>query len=203
VLAPLELKTALIDIIPGFELGTGHSVVVEFVPPKSVRPNVAYENADVVVAQNSIEAGNEQRLVAATKTDFARTMLGVVVRSGASHPDFSSLISAVRSLLAAKSIAIADPNTQADGRHLVAVAARLDANRPLTLKITRVAGADPEVVRAVVRGEAEIGIARINPILAAAGDDLVGRLPRSFRRPSFTRPGCILMRIKLAQATIH
>jgi molybdate transport system substrate-binding protein len=184
VLAAAELQRALSAIIPEFERESGHKVTVDFASQTALAPKLTSENVDVVLASTLVEdAAKEQKVVPGTKTDFARTMLGVVIRSGASKPDFSSVISAVRSLLAAKSIAIADPGTQADGRHLLAVAARLEANGALTLKMIPLKGADLDVVSAVVRGEAELGIARINEILATPEAALAGRLPEEFQAP--------------------
>jgi molybdate transport system substrate-binding protein len=182
VLAAAELQGALTAIIPEFERESGHKVTVVFTPQRTLGARLNSENVDVVLASSLVEeAGKEQKLVPGTKTDFVRTMLGI--RSGASKPDFSSVISSVRSLLAAKSIAIADPGTQADGRHLLAVAARLEANGALTLKMIPLKGADLDVVSAVVRGEAELGIARVDEILATPEAALAGRLPEEFQAP--------------------
>lgn len=185
VLAAAELKGVLTAMVPEFERETGHYVNVEFASQTALASKLTSENIDVVLAPNIVvEAVKEQKLVTGSKTDFARTMLGAVVRPGAAtKPDFSSLITAVRSLLAAKGIAIADPGTQSDGRHLLAVAARLEANGALTLKMVPVREADMDVVAAVVRGEAELGIARINEILAAPEAELAGRLPEEFQAP--------------------
>jgi molybdate transport system substrate-binding protein len=61
------------------------------------------------------------------------------------------------------------------------MAARLEANGALTLKMIPVNGGDQDVVSAVVRGEAELGIARINEILATPEAALAGRLPEDFQ----------------------
>ena len=185
VLAVFELKRALIAVIPDFERETGHKVTVDFVPQVALGPKLTSENMDVVLTASSFveNAGQEQKLVSATKTDIARTMLGVVVRSGALKPHLSSLGFAIRSLLAAKSVAMAYPDTQSDGRHMLDAAARLGFGQELKSKLVPVSGADADVVAAVVRGEAELGIARVSDILAAAEADLAGRLPEEFQAP--------------------
>jgi hypothetical protein len=76
-------------------------------PPAFARRASAGEPFDVVISGSStIDAWiKEGRLVAETRTDIARSSIGVEVRVGAAKPDISSVEALKRALLDAKSIA--------------------------------------------------------------------------------------------------
>jgi molybdate transport system substrate-binding protein len=114
----------------------------------------------------------EGKIVAATRTEIARSGIGVAVRAGARKPDVGSVDAFTRALLDAKSIAFLRVGS---GLHIAAVLERLGIAEAVKAKVTR-----PEsdiVSELVAKGEVELGLVVMTQILTTPGVDLVGALP--------------------------
>jgi len=114
----------------------------------------------------------EGTIAAATRTEIARSGIGVEVRAGARKPDISSVDAFKRALLDAKSIAFLRVGS---GLHIAAVLERLGIAETVKSKVTR-----PEsdsVSELVAKGEIELGLVVMTQILTTPGVDLVGPLP--------------------------
>jgi molybdate transport system substrate-binding protein len=114
----------------------------------------------------------EGKLVAATRTDIARSGIGVEVRAGARKPDISSVEAFKRALLDAKSIAYLRTGS---GIYLQGLLERLDIAEAVRPRVTR-----PEsdiVSELVAKGDVELGMVVITQILTTPGVELVGPLP--------------------------
>jgi molybdate transport system substrate-binding protein len=141
-----------------------------------------------------IEAGNEQfdvavltpeaierlaaagKIVPGSRTDLARTGIGVVVKAGAPQPDIGSVEAFKRALLAAKSVAFIDPKAGgSSGIYVEKLLDRLGIADAVNAKAVLVQGG--AVASHVADGEAEIGIHQISEILPVQGAVLVGPLP--------------------------
>ena len=142
---------------------------------RMVRRVHAGEPFDVLVAapaqiDDLIAAGS---LDLETRTNLARSGIGVAVRAGANRPDVSTVDAFKRALLAARSIAYLKEGQS--GVYMAGVIDRLgiaDAIRPkLTLPDTDI------VSQLVSRGEVELGIVVITQILTTDGVALAGPLP--------------------------
>src|SRR5262249_2346920 len=105
---------------------------------------------------------------------LARAGLGVAVRKGAPKPDISSPEALKRTLLAAKSISYIPGGVS--GMHFVQVLERLGITQEMHAKtiFPKIPG---EVGLMVAEGEAEMGVAQIQGLMAVAGIELVGPLP--------------------------
>lgn len=116
----------------------------------------------------------EQGKVAAdSRSDLARSGIGVVVRAGAPKPDISSVDALRHALLAANSIAYSD---SASGVYIRdEMFKRMDIMEQMAGK-ARMIPAEP-VGAVVARGEAEIGFQQISELKPIAGIVLVGPLP--------------------------
>jgi molybdate transport system substrate-binding protein len=113
------------------------------------------------------------KVVAGSRTDLARSLIGMVVRAGVSKPDISSIEGLTRTLLAAKSIAYSE---SASGVYLsTELFQRLGVADQVKGKSMSI-GSEP-VGDVVARGEAEIGFQQISELLPVAGVDYVGPLP--------------------------
>ena len=114
----------------------------------------------------------EGKLIAATRTDIARSGIGVEVRAGARKPDIGSVEAFKRALLDAKSIAYLRVGS---GIYLHGLLDRLGIAEAVKAKITR-----PEsdiVSELVAKGEVELGMVVMTQILTTPGVELVGPLP--------------------------
>jgi molybdate transport system substrate-binding protein len=111
-----------------------------------------------------------------TRTDLAKTGIGVVVKAGAALPDISSVEAFRRALLAAKSVAYIDPKAGgSSGIYIGGLLVRLGIADQIAAKAVLVHGG--AVADHIADGEAEIGIHQISEILPVKGVTLVGPLP--------------------------
>jgi molybdate transport system substrate-binding protein len=170
------IATVLAEVGPQFEQATGHKITVtsDLAGPFARRAN-AGEPFDIIITGSApldglIEGG---RILAGTRTDIARSGIGVEVRAGAPRPDISSVEAFKRALLAAKSIAYL--KDVGSGIHVARLVDRFGIAEEIKAKTTR-----PEsdiVSELVARGEIELGVVVITQILTTPGVELVGPLP--------------------------
>ena len=171
------------DLKSAFEQSTGHTLVLAPGTAGAVVERIrGGEAADVVlVTQPQITALiTEGKIAPDTSTAIATSGVGVMVRAGAPKPDISSADALRRTLLAASSIAYADPaGGGASGIHFAAVLQRLGIAADIApkAKLVPVGGSPTAIAEVVARGEAEIGIAITSVIVGVPGVDLVGPLP--------------------------
>jgi molybdate transport system substrate-binding protein len=113
------------------------------------------------------------KVLAGTRTDIARSGIGVGVRAGAPKPDISSVDAFQRALLAARSIAYL--KDAGSGIHVARLIERLGIAEAVRSKVIR-----PEsdvVSELVAKGEVELGLVVITQILTTPGVELVAPLP--------------------------
>jgi molybdate transport system substrate-binding protein len=169
------IATVLAEVGPRFERTTGHRLHVSSgLPADFDRRLQAGDSFDVFfsVAAPVDRWIQEGRLRKKTRTDLARSGVGVGVRQGARKPDLRSVEAFKRALLDAKSIAYLRVGS---GLHLAGVLERLAIAEPLAAKTTR-----PETDIAcelVARGEVELCVVVITQILTTPGVELAGPLP--------------------------
>jgi molybdate transport system substrate-binding protein len=179
VIPPMEV------LISQFERTSGHRVIADFdgaigAMTKRIQ---AGEAADVViVSRQQIESlEKDGKVLAGTRTDFARLGVGVFVRKGAPKPDISSVEAFKRTLLTGKSIGYNDPAAGAPvSIYLAGLFERLGIAAEMSRK-TVVFKQRSERFAAVARGDVEIGFNQISEILAVPDVDLVGPLPQAIQ----------------------
>jgi molybdate transport system substrate-binding protein len=113
------------------------------------------------------------KLAAGSRVDLGRTGMGVAVRSGAPKPDIGTVDAFRRALLAAPTVAYADGG--ASGTHVHGILARLGIGEAMKPKLRPYPAGG--AVAAVARGEADIVVIGVSPILDVPGVELVGWLP--------------------------
>lgn len=169
------IATVLAEIGPRFERTTGHRLQVHSgLPTDFARRIAAGDTFDLMISGSAPVDGwiKEGTIAAATRTEIARSGIGVEVRAGARKPDISSVDAFKRALLDAKSIAFLRVGS---GLHIAAVLERLGIAETVKSKVTR-----PEsdsVSELVAKGEIELGLVVMTQILTTPGVDLVGPLP--------------------------
>jgi molybdate transport system substrate-binding protein len=169
------IATVLAEIGPEFERTTRYRLnIASDLSSGFARRLTAGEAVDVVISGSKTfdEWIANGRIVAGTRTDIARSGIGVGVREGAMKPDISSVEAFKRALLQAKSIAYLRVGS---GLHVDDVIERLGIRDAIKAKVTR-----PEsdiVSELVARGEIELGMVVITQILTTPGVALAGPLP--------------------------
>ena len=169
------LATVLAEVGPQFERTTGHHLsVYSGLPEDFARRANAGETFDVLISgagpvDDWIKDG---KIVATTRTDIARSGIGVEVRAGARKHDISSVEAFKRALLDARSIAYLKSGS---GIYVAGLLERLGIADAIKSKVTR---PDSDIVSELVaKGEIELGMVVITQILTTPGVDLVGPLP--------------------------
>jgi molybdate transport system substrate-binding protein len=176
VLTTRSIATVLEKIGSEFERQTGCELnVATDVAARMVRRINAGEPFDFLVAAPAqidglIRAG---KIIPETRTNLARSGIGVAVRAGAPKPDVSSVDAFKRSLLTARSIAYLKEGQS--GVYLAGVLERLGIAEHIRPKLTL---PETDIVSELVsRGEIEIGMVVITQILTTPGVELAGPLP--------------------------
>ena len=150
------------------------------------------EPADVVImdggaAENLVKRGVAR---AGSKVEFARSLVGMVVREGAAKPDIGTVEAFRKTLLAAKSIAYSDSGS---GTYLsTRLFAQLGVADQVAGKSRKVRGppSGEPVAMVVARGEAEIGFQQVSELLNVPGTAYVGPIPAELQ-PGFSFAGAL------------
>jgi len=174
VVSARGLKGAFGKLAPQFEEATGQKLVIKFGGVAASKRKVdAGETFDVVIlSPTAIEDLVQRGKVAAdSRANVGRTGIGVAGRKGVPKPDISSVDAFKRTMLDANSVAYAKGGRSR--KVLFAAFDRLGIAADMKPKLKGYA--KPE--QAVVKGEADLGVTGIGPILAATDAEFVGGFP--------------------------
>jgi molybdate transport system substrate-binding protein len=184
---------AYLELVPGFEKATGHDIETAFGAsmggaPDSIPSRLQRgEPADVViVAADALDDLIRQgKVVAGSRVDLVRSVIGMAVRKGAPKPDISTAAALRRTLLEARSIAY---SASASGVYLATeLFPRLGIADRIRHKATRIES--ERVGTVVARGDAEIGFQQVSELLPIEGIDYVGPLPAEVQRETVFSAG--------------
>jgi molybdate transport system substrate-binding protein len=183
VLAAGAVQTAVRHLADALATETGHTLRAEFDTVGALRNRVlAGDRADVVILSEAGMAALEEAAKIDAKGTIAlgSTAVALAVRKGAPVPDLSSPEALRRSLLAANSVAYADPARGATaGAHFAGVLERLGIAGAIGPRVT-ILPFGGDVIKAVAEGRFEIGVSQSSEIAAHADVVLAGRLPAPF-----------------------
>lgn len=181
--------TAAFDILgPIFEQATGIKVIIEYGSsmgggPQSIPVRLQRgENSDLLIFNARGYPGivATGRIQTSTRTDLARSIVGMAVRSGASQPNISTMDAFIETVLAAESIGY---SASVSGTYLSNVVfPELGIWEQIRDKTTRVVG--ERVATVVARGEVEIGFQARSEILPIPGADYAGAIPDEIQQVS-------------------
>jgi molybdate transport system substrate-binding protein len=184
VLGAGAVRSIVTELAEAFRRETGHTVTLTFGTVGVIRQKLsAGEPADVVIMTDvAIDEMARQGAVApGSRTDIARTAIGVGVREGAPRPDISTPEAFKQTLLAAKSLVYVDPAQGAtSGIHFASVLQRLGIAEAVQGKTQLVPGGYP--AERVATGEAELVVHQISEIVPVKGVVLVGPLPGDLQK---------------------
>jgi len=180
VLSTGNMVSILTDVTGEFERATGHKLVIEYGSTTRMKSRIeADEPADLTINERFVieDLLHQARIATGTMVDIARSPLGIGVRAGAPKPDVSSVDALKRTLLAAESIAHADPSGGAqDGTYFVNLIRRLGIAEQLKPKIKLTMGGDA-AAQAIASGGAQIGVAQRRNFISLNGVQLLEPLP--------------------------
>ena len=176
VWSSVAIKAAYLDLLPGFMRSSKVKVDTQWVGMADIRKRIlAGEVTDVVIGS----AGLIEDLVASgnfdsrTRVDFARSEVGVAVRSGAPKPDVGSVEALKSALRAARSVVI---SSGPSGIYLVELFQRLGLAEELKPKAKQ-APPGALVGELVARGEFELCFQQVSELRQVRG--IVGEQMRA------------------------
>jgi molybdate transport system substrate-binding protein len=164
------------EITPAFERMTGQRLVIEYAFAADLKRRIeAGDSFDVAILPPDIadDLVRQDKLVAGSRVGLGRTGLGVAVRKGAPKPDVGTVDAFRNALLAAPTVAYAEGG--ASGVQIHGLLARLGIADAMERKLRPypTGGA----VEAVARGEADLVVIGVSPILYVPAVTLAGWLP--------------------------
>ena len=185
LVAPLGIKGAIEQLIPGFEGKTGYKVKATYGTGGGTKQQVVRgETFDVPIVQppypDVLASGN---VVASSETPLASVYVGVAVKKGAPKPDISTPEALKRTLLAAKAISYPDPGIgAAAGVSVSEMLKKLGIAEQVQPKI-KLGPAGGGAMTFLANGDVEIGLTFISE-MQVPGIEVVGAVPREISTPT-------------------
>ena len=176
VMAANAVKEAYLELVSAFESSTGHKVTTIWGGTEGVAKRISGgEVVDIVIiaAPNIDKLIAEGKLVSGSRADFARSGVGVAVRTGLPKPDISSTEAVKRAVLAANSVAY---SSGPSGFYVADLFKRMGITDQIRNKVRQPASG-VQVGELVARGEADLGFQQISELLHVKGIDYLGPLP--------------------------
>jgi molybdate transport system substrate-binding protein len=179
-LCGFALASAMKEIIPEFQMKTGHTVTVSYANVGDITNRVRQgEIVDVAIVspEQSRNLEKEGKIGEAVQVPVAKVGVGVAVKKGAGKPDVSTVDAFKHTLLNARSIAMADPSRGSPvSAYLLGLFDRLGIGSELKRK-TILTPSNVETFESLANGNADIGTSQVSEIIASAYADLAGPLP--------------------------
>ena len=174
-----------------FTRATGNTLKFELGTTGVVMNKLKTGKADVIFISAEAADGLEKdgRLVKETRTDIARSLLGVAVKRGAKAPDIATAEAFKQTVVAARSLAYPDPKLGAtSGVYIEGLFKRLSIDAQVKAKtFVKPVGAD--VADAVAKGEVELGLTFLSELVANPGVAIIGPFPDAIQNPTLYTAG--------------
>jgi len=181
VLATPGIKEAYVELAPQFEKANKHKVTTTWAGTADVMKRMkAGEVFDaVILASDSLEdLIDTSRVMAGSRSDVARSLVGVAVKAGAPKPDISTTDAVKRALAAAKSVVI---STGPSGVYLNGLFEKLGVMAELKPKL-KVTPSGVAVGDWLAKGEGELGFQQVSELIHYPGVQFVGALPQDIQK---------------------
>jgi molybdate transport system substrate-binding protein len=146
----------------------------------------AGERPDIIVisAESITALQKEGRIAQGSRSDIARSLLGVAVKKNVRPPDISTPDAFKAAMLSARTISYPDPAKGAtSGLYIVSLFQRLGIAEAMKAKtIVKPVGAD--VAAAVAAGEAELGVTFVSELIPDKRLRVIGPFPAAIQNPT-------------------
>jgi molybdate transport system substrate-binding protein len=177
VLSSVGIKAVIEVLGPQFERATKHKVTTMFDLAGVLKTRIeGGEPFDVAILTPAMidELISKGKLAAASRTEIARTGLGLMTRAGAPKPDLSTSEAFRKTLLGAKSITYV--TTGASGVAFLATVEKMGIADAIKAKSKPAANGE-QVNANILNGTAEFAVLPVSEILPVKGAQLGGVFP--------------------------
>jgi len=176
VLSTQATEEAYKEMVPQFEKASGHKVTTAFTGTLGVMKRLSDGEAYdlLIMSRQSIdELSQSGKVVAGSRTDIAKSGVGMAVGKGKPKPDISTVDALKKSLLAAKSIGY---STGPSGIYVVSMFQKMGIVDEVKTKLKQTP-TGVFVGSIIASGEAEIGFQQVSELSFFPGIDYVGPIP--------------------------
>ncbi len=177
VLSSVGIKAVVDELGPQFEQKTKHKVTMVFDLAGVLKTRIEGGEAfDVAILTPAFidELISKGKIAQGTRTEVARTGLGLMIRAGAPKPDVSTAEAFRKTLLNAKSITYV--TTGASGVAFLATIEKMGIADAIKAKAKPAANGD-QVNTNILSGAAEFAVLPVSEILPVKGAELGGAFP--------------------------
>jgi ABC-type molybdate transport system substrate-binding protein len=177
VLASNGMKAVVQELQPEAERTIGHTLSVEYNSTAALRQEIDAGAAfDIAILTSDAihDLAKEGKLTASTKADFAKSGIGVAVRSGTPKPDIATPAALKQTLERAGSFTYAKDG--ASRSYIDKMLERLGIAETTRSKVVLTQGSGPAMA-SVAAGQSAIVITLMSELLPIKGIDVVGPLP--------------------------
>lgn len=177
VLASNGMKAVVLELQPKIEKAIGHPLSIEYGSTTGLKQKIdSGEPFDVTIlaADGLDDLVKRGSLNAASRTDFAKSGVGLAVRSGAPKPDISTTAALKATLQKASSIAYAKDGASAPS--IVEMFQTLGITDAVKPKLVLTQGSGP-AMEAVAAGKVAVVMTLLSELMPIKGIDVVGLLP--------------------------
>ena len=176
VLSTQATEEAYKELVPQFEKASGHKVTTIFTGTLGVMKRLSDgESYDLLIMsrQSIDELAQSGKVVAGSRTDVAKSGVGVAVGKGKPKPDISTVDALKKTLLAARSIGY---STGPSGIYVVSMFQKMGIADEVKTKLKQTP-TGVFVGSIIASGEAEIGFQQVSELSFFPGIDYVGPIP--------------------------
>jgi molybdate transport system substrate-binding protein len=188
VLSTLALKGAVHSLAGQFEVASGIRIDADFAPTLALLDRLrGAESADVVILtrEGLDQLAREERVVADSCVDLARSYVGLAVKAGAVHPDIATELALRAALLGARSVAYS--RIGASGILFAQLIERLGIASEINARATII----PQGFTAerLVTDEADLAVQQISELMQVGGIEVIGPIPYALQTPAVFSAG--------------
>jgi molybdate transport system substrate-binding protein len=176
LLASGAMKEIITELLPEFEKSSGHKVAATWTGTVNIVKQVGSGEVFDLVVVGAPEVEKfiaEGKFARSSRTDLARSGVGLAVKAGAARPDISTPDAVKKALLNAKAVAY---STGPSGVYVRALFDKLGVASEVVPK-SKTTAPGSRVGDYLIRGEADLGFQQISELMHEHGIDFLGPLP--------------------------
>jgi ABC-type molybdate transport system substrate-binding protein len=182
ILASNGMKGVVLELQPGIEKSIGHPLAIEFSTTTGLGQKIesgAPFDVAILASDGLDDLVKKSKLSADSRVEFAKTGIGLAVRSGAPKPDISTPAALKQTLHAAPSITWAKDGQSAP--YIAEMLQRLGLVDEVKPKLMLTQGSGP-AMQSVAGGQVAVVMTLMSELLTVPGIDIAGLLPPELNR---------------------